>query len=229
MSDDALAPMLPPDELRAIADSFEIKQKPTVIDPRTGQPRRGRGRPPGAKNKSREPEGGTNPPARMTIPAGPRQTPSSPVDEAVTKKEEKKARAEQYASYINNELNERLFMLIIGTGAFPAEAIYKPGSVPAKAATNPNLTDFGNAIAIPSDVADSVGRLIAELTYTDAGKGIAKVGENQTIAIVVAALGAAFSCYRYSQQLKPILEQIRRVQEAQQKAREQQENNDGTN
>ncbi len=116
-------------------------------------------------------------------------------------------------------------MLIIGATNIPAEALYKEGKVPPKAKGNPALTDMGNAIAIPADVADSWGKLIAELTYTDAGKNLVKASENHAVTLLVAALTAAFSTFRYGQQLKPYLDMAKKVQ---QQARENNNNGEPT-
>ena len=219
MPEDALTPMPAPAAIIPREKiNFTIQQqepKPQVLDPRTGQPKRGRGRPPGSGNKIKRPDGGVNPPSRLVSPTQPsRETASSPIDQSGAKKEEKKARAEQYATYINQELNDKLFMFIIGATGMPAEALYKEGRIPPKAAGNPNLTELGNSIAIPADVADSWGKLLAELSYSDMGKSLTKASDKQGVGIVIAALSAAFSTFRYAQTLKPYIDMARKAQEA---------------
>lgn len=222
MPDDALKPMPPPPSIMPKVDTPVTNQPQRTqapVDPRTGQPRRTRGRPPGSTNKVIPPSGGVNPPSRLVVPSGgnTNQPNKDTEDELARKKEEKKAKAEQYSTWINQELNDKLFMFLIGAsnGSIKPEYIYKEGKVPLKAQGNPNLTELGNALAIPADVADSWGKLLAELSYTDAGKSISKVTDNHMIAVVGAALAAAFSTYRYTQTLKPYLAMIKKVQESQ--------------
>jgi hypothetical protein len=219
MPDDAMRAMLPPPSIVP-----KDEPKPFTVTPRPdAAPTRGRGRPPGSRNRVKPVEGGVNPPQRMKIPP-PRV--NEPVDQTAAKKEEKKARAEQYATFINTELNDKLFMFIIGATGMPAEALYKEGRVPAKAQTNPALTEMGNAIAIPADVADSWGKLLAELSYTDAGKSLTKMSENHAMTVVAAAIAAAFSTFRYAQQMKPILDMLKEAQARKAKAAES--NGEGT-
>lgn len=192
-------------------------------DQRTGERRRGPGRPPGRKNRPKEPDGGINPPSTMRIPPGTNRNPlddkkQDDTTDADRKRKEKQERAEEYSRKIKEDLNDKLFMLIIGATSIPAEALFKAGKVPAKAATNPDYTEFGNQIAIPSDVADSWGKLLAELSYTDAGKSLTKAVENEWLVLLFAFAGAAFSTYRYTQQLQPILQMVKMQREAQAKA-----------
>ncbi len=229
MPPEALSSMPPPSTIvpkEEVQFSFTAPTPKPTINPTTGQPvTRGRGRPPGARNKVKEAPGGTNPPMRINNKdSAPRQPrPTDPVDKPEAIKEEKKARAAQYSSFIVDELNDKLFMLIIGATAIPAEAIFKEGRVPPKAQTNPHLTEFGNAIAIPADVADSWGKLIAEITYTPMGKGLVKAGTNPNTGIAIAAIAAIFSTYRYVQQLKPVLDLLKQTA-----AKSQETNNEGT-
>lgn len=219
MSDDSLKSMPPPASIipKEEAQFVVAPKQASAIDVKTGQPRRGRGRPAGSRNKVRPPDGGVNPVSRITVPSsGKRETPSTN-DDSERKKEEKKLRAEQYSVWINQELNDKLFMLLIGAsnGMIKPENLYKEGRVPPKAQGNPNLTDMGNAIAIPADVADSWGKLIAELTYTDVGKNLVKATDNHGLVILMAAVTAVFSTYRYGQTLKPYIKMIQQIQASQ--------------
>lgn len=220
---DALQAMSVPEGLK-FSLSPNATAKPVIpvgtIDPRTGQPKRRPGRPTGTTKKADHPKGTVNPPQRMIGSKAPKDTDTVDTKEAT--KEQKKLRAEQYATYINVELNDKLFMLISGmpNSPFKVENFYKENRVPPSAATNPNYSELGNAVAIPADVAGSWGKLLAELSFTDAGKGLAKVSDNHMLTIALAALTAIWSTYRYSQQLKPLLDQIKQVQEAQAAAKE---------
>lgn len=228
--DEAFRPMPPPPTLAPpTVDQSQFVIRPEArqptIDPKTGLPKRGRGRPPGSKNRPKTPDGGVNPPMTVRVPGGPRTQTGGPVDEATNKKEEKKAKAEKYSQWITQELNDKLFMTLIGmsNGAIKPEHIYKSGFVPPKVQGNPNLTDMGNAIAIPADVADSWGKLIAEVTATEGGGKVEKMAENHVLMIIIAAGSALFSTYRYTQQLKPYIAMIKAVQDAQAKAAQEQD------
>ena len=228
LSPEASETMPPPSALVFKLDPTAVTASKASIpigtpDVLTGQPKRGRGRPPGSTNK-RNPIGpGT---ARMSGSGGAVPNAATPVDKVEATKEQKKARAEEYATYINTELNDKLFLLISSMpGGPPASSFYKDNRVPPSVKTNPNFSELGNAVAIPADVAGSWGRLLAELSYTDAGKGVAKAAENNILTIAMAALTAIYSTYRYSQQLKPLLDQIKAVQEMQRMAAEEAANN----
>lgn len=221
LTPDAVAPMPPPLRLSSLPDSIRSGSP----DPRTGVPKRGPGRPPGSRNKTKEPPGGVNPPQRFGTPGTTRNPITPPpktdtTDEAAKKRQEKKERADEYSQLIRENLNDKLFMLIVGATSIPAEALFSAGRVPPKAATNPNYTDFGNTIAIPADVADSWGKLIAELSYTDVGKTLVKAGEKDWLVLLIAFASAVFSTYRYSQQVKPITDMIKAQNEAKRKAKE---------
>ena len=192
-----------------------------TIDPRTGQPKRAPGRPRSSTKKAVHPPGTVNPPQTMRGRGTPPKA-TDTVDVKEATKEQKKLRAEQYATYINTELNDKLFLLISGMpgSPFTAAMFYVEGKVPPSVATNPNYSELGNAVAIPADVAGSWGKLLAELSYTDAGKGLAKVGDNHILTIALAALTAVYSTYRYSQQIKPLLDSIKAAQAAQAAAKE---------
>ena len=222
MPSEAMDPMPPPKALTFTVspNALTPAKVPTpvgTIDPKTGQPKRGRGRPPGSTKKVVTPPGGVNPPMTMrgSGPSGRQPKATDPVDDKEAIKAQKAARAEQYSTYINQELNDKLFMFLISAsgGSIKADYIYKEGKVPLKAIGNPALTDFGNAIAIPPDVADSWGKLLAELSFTDVGKNITKATDNHSMGIIMAAITAVYSTYRYSQQLKPILDGIKAANE----------------
>jgi hypothetical protein len=226
---DASEPMPVPPALKATTEQFSIAPSARPVgapDPRTGVPKRPRGRPPGSRNRVREPDGGRNTPSTVTIPPGRRPPSTPPTDDEEKKrlqqKQEKKERAEQYAEYINKELNDQLFMFLIASsgGAIKAEHLYKEGRVPPKAAGNPNFSDMGNAIAIPPDVADSWGKLLAELSYTGTGKSVVKMSDNNVLGITIAAVTAAYSTYRYGLQLKSVMEGIKKAQDEIRKAQQ---------
>ena len=210
---DAFTPM--PAPTSALSGALQdILDKAPLPDPKTGVTKRPRGRPPGSRNKVKPVEGGVDTQrSRLVIPTErKRETPSSPIDDAKAIKELKKAKADEYAAWINKELNDQLFTIIIGATNMPAELFYKAGRVPPKSASNPDLTDFGNQIAIPADVSASWGKLLAELSYTDMGKNLTKATEGKSLGLVVAAISAVYSTFRYTQQLKPFLDAVKQNQ-----------------
>jgi hypothetical protein len=197
--------------------SFQLapQTEPKLTTPKGTGP--GRGRPKGSKNKVKEPELGTNPSQEFRPGTRPRPVdkPAEDVNKAANEKAEKKARAEDYSKYITEELNDKLFMVIVGLtgGKIKAEAFYKEGSVPPSKKSDERLSDFGNAIAIPGDMADSWGKLLAELSYTKPGKGAVKFAENNPLGILGAAIVAAFSTVQYVNSLKPIVEYLKTIQQ----------------
>lgn len=194
---------------------------PAVTSPGSdGTVKRPRGRPPGSRN--RRPEAELHPPqtlgsgsgrGRPTPPNPP--IPSTPDEAAISKlKQEKQERADQYAVLIHKELNDQLFTAIIGMRLVPAEVIYKSGHVPPASQPDPTLTEIGNMIAIPTDLAKNVGKLLAELSFTPAGKSVVGLTQNNMAGVAMAALAAFYSTYRYTQQLKPFLDMVRASQAA---------------
>jgi hypothetical protein len=202
--------------------------------PNNGEPRRGRGRPPGAKNKVKRPDGGVNTPQQFGtgVKPPPRKVvepnTNEDIDQEKNKQAEKEGRADHYAGLIHKELNDQLFTTLIGMRLVPAGAIYTAGNIPPASVPDPRLTELGNMIAIPSDVAKSWGKLLAELSYTNAGKSVVGLTQNNNTAVFFAALAALYSTFRYTQQLKPFLDMLKAAQEAQRLASQklQEENND---
>jgi hypothetical protein len=74
---------------------------------------------------------------------------------------------------------------------------------------------MGNMLAIPTDLSKNAGRLMAELSYTNGGKSVQNVMGNNNVGILLAAGALLFSGYRYTQQLKPFLDMVKGMQEAQ--------------
>lgn len=194
---------------------FTVAAPTTPKVDNVGEPkRRGRGRPPGAKNRIKETELGRNPDmAFNTGPSGKPPSASEEVDKNANIKAEKKARAEEYSKLISEELNDKLFMVIVAltNGKIAFETFYKEGEVPPSKKKDSRLSEMGQAIAIPPDVADSWGKLLAELSYTNPGKGIVKFVDNNPLGILGAALAAAFSTFQYTQTLKPVVEYLKNV------------------
>ena len=64
---------------------FQIQDKP--VDNSTGQRKRGPGRPPGARNKTKIPEGGINTPQKLILDGGRRNPPKDETLEDAAKRE----------------------------------------------------------------------------------------------------------------------------------------------
>ncbi len=179
---------------------------------------RRRGRPPGSKNRPKEGE------VHSTLGTGrPQGRPTGSTTQPKTD-EEKKAdaervvkqqRAEEYAELIHKELNDQLFTAIIGMRLLPAEAIYKQGHIPPTSQPDPTLTEWGNMIAIPTDLSKNVGKLLAELSMTGPGKTVVGVTQGNTAGLVMATIATLWATYRYTQQLKPFLDMVKAAQEKQ--------------
>ena len=228
MVDESKMPMPVPESLtpKVIIPSSAATTQ-AAINPTTGEPRRPRGRPAGG-GRPRIPDGGINPPMEFNTGRG-RSKPTTPTDgvsddeKKQLLKNAKKQREEEYSQYILNDLNEKLFMLIasIPNSPFSIGDFYKEGHIPPKVQQNNNFSDLGNSIGIPVDVANNWGKLLAELSYTDRGKKVEKLGENNALTIGLAALGAIYSTYRYALTMRPILELVKNTQVV------QRENEDG--
>jgi hypothetical protein len=218
MSDaEANKPMEPPASIGSgfsssvsLPSPSERPKRAPTIDPATGLPR-GRGRPPGSKNRPRVPSGGINPPSRINNRGG-RPPTRPPLDETEEQRERKL------------EANDKLFMLILGATKMPPEMLYTAGHVPRKAQGNPDLTELGNAISIPPDLSDSWGKLYAELTETPQGAKFATATSGGQLSLVFAVLGALYSSYRYVQQLQPLFDMVKAHNEAEARAAEERAN-----
>lgn len=190
---------------------------PPVEKPRSGDgTKRPRGRPPGAKNKPKEPELGYNPP--MELGRGkdtPRPSSNDSVDKDANKKAEKKARAEDYAKYITEDINDKIFMAVVlmSKNKIKPDAFYLPGKAPAAKQSDSRLSELGNAVAIPPDMANSWGKLLAELSYTDAGKSATKYAGTSSLTILGAALTALVTSIQYVTSVKSVVDGIQLMQE----------------
>lgn len=213
-------PMAVPARLLPLA----IAPLPTVDG---APPKRRPGRPLGSRNRPKE--GEVNPPQSLGGSRAPRTPPAPPTsveEEAAAKvKFEKQLRAAQYAELIHKELNDELFTFLIGMRIVPAELIYKNGHIPPTSQPDPNLTEAGNQIAIPTDVAKNWGKLLAELSYTPMGKTVVGASQNNMAGVAIAAVMALYSTYRYTQQLKPFLDFVKAQQAAAARAAEGSDDN----
>jgi hypothetical protein len=191
-------------------------------------PKRGRGRPPGSKNKttlekeaaSRGSGGGS----RMVTP--PPRVPRVKEDDELKIKElieRKKARALELEGKILTDLNDGIFQLFIMAG-MPAEALFKDTTKVQAAVVNPNYTDLGNQMAISPMAAKSWARLAAELEQTGLGTKATAMAGTGNAGLIVASLMAAVTGAQYVKGITDVLGRVKQAQEAM--ARAQASNSD---
>lgn len=195
---------------------------PTAQSEVSGEPiKRRPGRPPGAKNKAtleanaRAREGGTTAfdTGRRSLSDRKQGDPNQPVDEDANKKAEKAARAEEYAKYISEDVNDKIFMAVVlmTKGAVKADEFYLPGKAPASKIADERLSPLGQAVAIPPDMANSWGKLLAELSYTEGGKTATKYAGSNALSILGAALTALVTTLGYVTSVKATMEGINQM------------------
>ena len=194
----------------AAIPKFTLAPAPVQSTSGTGIKRRGR--PPGSKNKPKEPDY-INP--SMELGTGSRSTLKEPktreeVDNEANRKAEKKARADEYAKYISEEINDKIFMAVVllSKNQIKPEAFYLPGKAPISKQSDERLSELGNAVAIPPDMANSWGKLLAELSYTETGKTATKYAGSSNLAILGAALTAIVTTIQYVSGVKTTIDTI---------------------
>lgn len=165
-----------------------------------------KGRPPGSKNR---------PKGDQEVMTGSGVKTRDEIDKEANKKAEKKAKAEEYAKYISEDVNDKIFIAIVmlSGGKIDPEAFYLPGKAPEFKKSDPRLSELGKTVAIPPDMANSWGKLLAELSYTDAGKTATKYAGTSNLAIVGAALTALLTTFQYALTIKPVVEGIKLMQQ----------------
>lgn len=179
---------------------------PSTESKGTGSGRRGR--PPGSKNK---------PKGDQEVITGSGVRTRDEIDKEANKKAEKKAKAEEYSKYISEDINDKIFIAIVmlSGGKIDPEAFYLPGKAPEFKKSDPRLSDLGKAVAIPPDMANSWGKLLAELSYTEAGKATTKYAGTSSLAIIGAALTALLTTFQYAITIKPVVDGIKLMQQGQ--------------
>jgi hypothetical protein len=141
--------------------------------------------------------------------------PNEDVDLERNNKAEKKAKAEEYAKYIMEDVNDKIFIAVVmlSGGKVDPEAFYLPGKAPEFKKSDPRLSDLGKTVAIPPDMANSWGKLLAELSMTDAGKTATKYAGTSSLAIVGAALTALLTTFQYVLTIKPVVDGLKLLQQ----------------
>ena len=189
----------------------------------SGEPvKRRPGRPPGAKNKAtleanaRAREGGStsfDPGARKRLRDSVEGNENQGVDKDLAKKAEKAARADEYAKYIMEDVNDKIFMAVVlmTKGGIKADQFYLPGKAPASKVADERLSPLGQAVAIPPDMANAWGKLLAELSFTEGGKTATKYAGSSGLATLGAALTALVTSIGYVTSVKATMEGINQM------------------
>jgi hypothetical protein len=164
-------------------------------------PRR-RGRPPGSKNKT---------PLQRAAALNPELATAA---EEEAKREAKKKRVEQIESQILNELNDQLMTLVMGAWNVPVSWLYLPGKEPSIAKVDTRFTELGNALAIPPNLAHSIGRLAAELEQTDIGSKVGGIAQNNNVGLIVAGGMTIFGVMQYAKKITDTLDKVKQMKEA---------------
>lgn len=197
LSSDALQPASA-DDIFAALDAIPAQPAATTATRR-------RGRPPGSRNKTA---------AQKLAEINP-EAAQAAEDEA--KRAAKKKRVEEIEGTIYGELNDQLMSILVTAFNIPPDFIYKDGAVPIQAKKDTRFTDFGNRLAIPPNLAHSIGKLAAELEGTGVGKSVTGITQNSNAGLVVAAGMTIFGVIQYANTLKDTFEKVRPLIEARQR------------
>lgn len=177
---------------------------------RTASTTRRRGRPPGSKNRT---------PLQKAADSDPELAEKLKKD---AEREAKKARAETIEKQVYGELNDSIMTLLIGTFNLNPDMIYLPGKGPVVQKKDERFTDLGNALAIPPNLAHSIGRLAAELEGTGVGQTVSGIGQNSNVGLIVAGGMTAFGIFQYARNLQNVFEKLKPILDARKAAMQSQ-------
>lgn len=228
--------------------SLEERLKEYALKPDDGEPKpkRGRGRPPGSKNKATlAKEASTVSPGtvdrrtatqRMAVEASRRKAADSAAkkeDDTRTPEEKRAAyntRVEDLAVSISENVNGHIAELL-GAAGLPTSMIYKEGREPKHVVKDSPYTDLVDRVMVPDNTVESWAKLWAQVELTDWGKRLAGTGGgtgNSNIGLLIAAALSVLGTVQYVQglnefarQMKPMLDAYKQSQDI----RDQQERN----
>jgi len=163
---------------------------------------RRRGRPPGSKNKT---------PLQKAAELNPDLAAQV---ESEAKREAKKKRAAEIESAIYTELNDQLMTILIGALNIPSDFLYLPGKEPVVTQKDTRFTELGNRLAIPPNLAKSIGRLASELEQTDIGSKVGGMAQNNNVGLIVASGMTIFGLVQYAKQLSDTMEKVKPLLDA---------------
>jgi hypothetical protein len=216
MDDDARAPYEPPPKPGSIAEQL------------ASVPKRGRGRPPGSKNKSTlAKEASTvstqtvdkrTATQRMAADrARTNQAAKQPVDERTP--EQKRAayqgRVEELSVSISENVNGHIAELL-GAAGIPSQFIYKEGREPKHVQRDSPYTDLVDRVMVPDNTVESWAKLWAQVELTDVGKRFAGSGggTNSNTGLVLAALFSLFGTFQYLQGIQQFAKEMKPMMDA---------------
>lgn len=177
--------------------------------------KRGRGRPPGSKNRPKEPAGD-----KPTAPTG---------AELLKERETKKKRSDQIAGQITGELNEALMKFLISQGAPPA-LLYNEGHMPVSINKMAGkYTEVGTKLAVDDFTASMVAAFVVEVEDSDIGGQMVAKATGGPVALVVKGLVAGACVVGYLNGVRQVMKQIEPVAQAYREYQRQQnrQNKDG--
>jgi hypothetical protein len=211
MPPEALAPAI---KEPTLAERFAAA--PPVEDVSTPV-KRGRGRPPGSKNKStlaREAQEGVRqaPSQRMVTPP---PKPPKPTDELTPQQraQAKLDRAAELSSKVADTINDNLLLLLMSMGV-PEQLIYNPGMAPARVQENSKYTELAQGITLTPMQANIIGRFLAELEATDAGGKIGAVATDGKGPLIIYGVLSFAAAIQYGKTLKDTYDKLAPLLEA---------------
>lgn len=229
---DATEPYETPGSLAERLKQYEVKKDSDAPPP----PKRGRGRPPGSRNKSTlAKEASTVSPGesdrrtgtqRMAADAARRSTATAAAKKDTDERtpEEKRAayntRVEELAVSISDNVNGHIAELL-GAAGLPSSMIYKPGREPKHVKTDSPYTDLVDRVMVPDNTVESWAKLWAQVELTDMGKRLSGSGGGSGNAgLVIAALLSVLGTVQYLQglnqfakEMKPMLDAYKQSQD----------------
>lgn len=184
--------------------------------PASSPGRRGRGRPPGSKNKStlaREGQVGVSRSGSSRLVTPPGRSPKP--DDGLTpeqRREIKQRRRDELQEKIINDGNEQIMLMLVSLGV-PSSLLYKPGMAPAEVQTLSKYTQLASSVTISPIQAGLYAKFATELEQTDIGQKVTGVtGDSKMPLILYGALSLAATVQyvkgltQFAEKIKPYLE-----------------------
>lgn len=219
MDADATEPYTPPAKPEGLAGAL------ANVPPKAAK--RGRGRPPGSKNKSTlAREASTVSPKESDVRTATQRMAAdraraaaavkTPVDERTP--EQKRAayetRVEELAVSISANVNGHIAELL-GAAGLPASMIYKPGREPKHVQTDSPYTDLVDRVMVPDNTVESWAKLWAQVELTDIGKRLAGSGGGSGNAgLFLAAMFSLLGTVQYAQGLQQFAKEMKPMMDA---------------
>lgn len=202
-------------------------------------PKRGRGRPPGSKNKATlAREASTVSPQtvdkrtasqRMAADRGRASAAAAAAKKTVDERtpEEKRAayqaRVEELAVSISDNVNGHIAELL-GAAGIPSSMIYKEGREPKHVQRDSPYTDLVDRVMVPDNTVESWAKLWAQVELTDIGKRLAgsSGGGSGNAGLIIAGLLSVMGAFQYLQgvnqfakEMKPMMDAYKEYQKSQ--------------